>query len=178
MREVAGRLPRWRRVCGLGCQDLGPIGGYSHAIGGFANRDERSARSIDFTRASPHKTDKLGRPPVGLIVFRDQQGANRLQGECPERQRGRTVNPLAMPSQVRVLPLPPLRCSSPIKSGRKAAARARDAYAASFRLLRQRRRPSSPPPLAKSGSAAGKGVADTLPPAPRMSKQLPSQLAS
>src|SRR5262249_55671305 len=30
-------------------------------------------------------------------------------GECPERQRGRTVNPLAMPSQVRVLPLPPPR---------------------------------------------------------------------
>ena len=29
-------------------------------------------------------------------------------GECPERQRGRTVNPLAMPSQVRVL-LPPPR---------------------------------------------------------------------
>lgn len=28
-------------------------------------------------------------------------------GECPERQRGRTVNPLAMPSQVRVLPPPP-----------------------------------------------------------------------
>ena len=29
-------------------------------------------------------------------------------GECPERQRGRTVNPLAMPSQVRVLLPPPL----------------------------------------------------------------------
>jgi hypothetical protein len=28
-------------------------------------------------------------------------------GECPERQRGRTVNPLATPSQVRVLLLPP-----------------------------------------------------------------------
>ncbi len=28
-------------------------------------------------------------------------------GECPERQRGRTVNPLAMPSQVRVLLPPP-----------------------------------------------------------------------
>jgi hypothetical protein len=40
-------------------------------------------------------------------------GARRLQadearaGECPERQRGRTVNPLAMPSQVRVLLPPP-----------------------------------------------------------------------
>jgi len=29
-------------------------------------------------------------------------------GECPERQRGRTVNPLAKPSQVRVLLPPPL----------------------------------------------------------------------
>ena len=28
-------------------------------------------------------------------------------GECPERQRGRTVNPLATPSQVRVLLPPP-----------------------------------------------------------------------
>jgi hypothetical protein len=28
-------------------------------------------------------------------------------GRCPERQRGRTVNPLAQPSQVRVLPGPP-----------------------------------------------------------------------
>ena len=27
-------------------------------------------------------------------------------GRCPERQRGRTVNPLAQPSQVRVLPGP------------------------------------------------------------------------
>lgn len=52
-------------------------------------------------------------------------------GECPERQRGRTVNPLAMPSQVRVLPPPPAfapsaarqasprhlaRCGSPSKT--------------------------------------------------------------
>ena len=43
------------------------------------------------------------------IVFRDQYGATASGGECPERQRGRTVNPLAMPSQVRVLPLPPLK---------------------------------------------------------------------
>ena len=30
-----------------------------------------------------------------------------LVGRCPERQRGRTVNPLAQPSKVRVLPGPP-----------------------------------------------------------------------
>jgi len=39
----------------------------------------------------------------------------KLVGECPERQRGRTVNPLAMPSQVRVLLPPPL----PLSTGSK-----------------------------------------------------------
>src|SRR6478735_11532781 len=34
--------------------------------------------------------------------------AEQAAGECPERQRGRTVNPLAKPSQVRVLLPPPL----------------------------------------------------------------------
>ena len=36
-------------------------------------------------------------------------------GRCPERQRGRTVNPLAQPSQVRVLP-------GPLSSGQGTAA--------------------------------------------------------
>ena len=36
-------------------------------------------------------------------------------GRCPERQRGRTVNPLAQPSQVRVLPGPPLGLATALR---------------------------------------------------------------
>src|SRR5471032_1437990 len=52
--------------------------------------------------------------PVGFVVFqRSAHQPEEFPGECPERQRGRTVNPLAMPSQVRVLPPPPaFACSA------------------------------------------------------------------
>jgi hypothetical protein len=38
------------------------------------------------------------------MTFRSIIGASEIiLGRCPERQRGRTVNPLAQPSKVRVL---------------------------------------------------------------------------
>ncbi len=49
-----------------------------------------------------------GRRESDISVALGSQSRSRAQaGECPERQRGRTVNPLAMPSQVRVLLPPP-----------------------------------------------------------------------
>ena len=54
-------------------------------------------RSIDFAEAPPHKPANPDLPRAEPIVFQSIrcQGSG---GECPERQRGRTVNPLAMPS--------------------------------------------------------------------------------
>src|SRR5437868_14252530 len=50
--------------------------------------------SIDFNRVGHHKpTHSTGRRGLPFVL-RDQYGATVL-GECPERQRGRTVNPLA-----------------------------------------------------------------------------------
>ena len=59
-----------------------------------------------------------GRHASDISVARGSQSRSWAQaGECPERQRGRTVNPLAMPSQVRVLLPPP----SPIRTANRAA---------------------------------------------------------
>ena len=44
---------------------------------------------------------------AGWFVVPLRRGSSTQVGECPERQRGRTVNPLAKPSQVRVLLPPP-----------------------------------------------------------------------
>ena len=49
-----------------------------------------------------YKAGKSIRPPsscpVDTGLFRHRGGSAALMGECPERQRGGTVNPLAMPS--------------------------------------------------------------------------------
>ena len=62
----------------------------------------RAAFRVDTFGAYPHKVRHPRR--FGGVLF----PACPDVGECPERQRGRTVNPLAMPSQVRVLLPPPL----------------------------------------------------------------------
>ena len=62
----------------------------------------RAAFRVDTFGAYPHKARHPRR--FGGVLF----PACPDVGECPERQRGRTVNPLAMPSQVRVLLPPPL----------------------------------------------------------------------
>ena len=69
----------------------------------------RAAFRVDTFGAYPHKARHPRR--FGGVLF----PACPDVGECPERQRGRTVNPLAMPSQVRVLlpPPPPLASFCP-----------------------------------------------------------------
>ena len=55
-----------------------------------------------------HKAPHDGARRTGPFRFRHVRNPVKAgMGECPERQRGRTVNPLAKPSKVRVLPLPP-----------------------------------------------------------------------
>ena len=78
---------------------------------------------VDTRPPSSHKAPHdrfLKRIGVSHSLFGIWTGYVRLvgrglmrMGECPERQRGRTVNPLATPSQVRVLLPPPFFVQDP-----------------------------------------------------------------
>ena len=67
---------------------------------------------------------------AGWFVVPLRRGSSTQVGECPERQRGRTVNPLAKPSQVRVLLPPPSHfpvlfhheASCPVRKGQRQCA--------------------------------------------------------
>ena len=77
-----------------------------HAAPWWSDGASRAAFRVDTFGAYPHKARHPRR--FGGVLF----PACPDVGECPERQRGRTVNPLAMPSQVRVLLPPPLPLAS------------------------------------------------------------------
>lgn len=91
------------------------------SLGGFAqeaaspDKEFAAAVFLPLTRRCPvtiSPAAPAGRHASDISVARGSESRSWAQaGECPERQRGRTVNPLAMPSQVRVLLPPPLLAS-------------------------------------------------------------------
>ena len=84
----------WRPV--LRRSGAGHVGDFG-AIAWCLNRsDAGRTASIDLNRMAAHKPRK-SRPADGSrpFIFRDQYGTTAFGGECPEWQRGRTVNPLA-----------------------------------------------------------------------------------
>ena len=79
---------------------------FCHGGPGLANASRGEAQKRTAFRLTGPMRPTITTPANGSAIGRRFASAGRLMrvasekvaGECPERQRGRTVNPLAMPS--------------------------------------------------------------------------------